>query len=293
MTTPITTEQEDFSFRDIWRSVRRRKFWTVSITVAAIIGALAYVSSAQPEWEATGVIQIGKVGQLEDVGKGGAAKGDGAPIEAVARTLERMKQNSFGIEVLKVAEPDFNINDAENGLYMKSRQIKLLGTSDLLELKVRGHSREQAAKWIDATVSHLGKIHETLASPARQRLIVALEEATRDLKQAKAEQKLLSDNLPSKQKNNSGNQFSENVLFAGMVTVIDQRVSDLQARKLALEEQTSPANSYQTSLLDRVYVSTRHVFPKRSLIVLIAGIFGLMIGVFVALVVDYFSNQKQ
>jgi len=294
MATVIATEQDDFSLRDIWRSVSRRRSWVISLAGATIIGALAYVFSVQPEWEAIGVIQIGRVGQVEVI-RGGerSDKVENTLIESVARALERVRQNSFGIDVLKSIDPNLKISDAENGLYMKSRQIKLLGTSDLLELNVHGHSREEAEKWINATVSHLSNAHETLVSSARQRLIVALEEVTRDLQKAKAEQKLLSDNLPTKQKNNPGNQFVENALFAGLINAMDQRVSELQTRKLVLEEQAGSAKSYPTSLIDRAYVSSHYVFPKRSLIVFIAVIFGLMFGAFVAFVADYFGSPKQ
>lgn len=277
--------EDEIRLIDIWRILVRQKKWIIGFLALCVSGALAFVLLSRPQWEATGVIQIGQVGQ-PGVGQGSLL------IEPFARAIERMKLKSFEDTILASLKVSLEEDDPYARLYRSSLKLKLLPNTDLIEMKVRGYSREEAARWAEATVNHLRSVHEKLAEPSIDRLKSMLAEVKKDLQRAQDERAKLIENLVLKEKIGPRNRFSENVLLANIISNRDAVIRDLEQRRLSLEEQLSPVRTYPTSLLDQVYVPERPAFPKKGLTLILAGLLGLMLGVFVALLADYIQRTK-
>jgi hypothetical protein len=75
-------------------------------------------------------------------------------------------------------------------------------------------------------------------------------------------------------------------LFAGMlVQSKSDELRNLEQAERLLQEQLSPARSYQTRPFSDIYVSDEPVFPKKGLIAGVAFFLSLMIGVLLAVIV--------
>jgi uncharacterized protein involved in exopolysaccharide biosynthesis len=202
-------ERNELGLIDIWQILVRERRWVIGIFSVCILGALAFVLLVRPEWEATAVIQIGQVGQ-PTIGQASVL------IEPPARTMERMRLKSFEDAVLADLKMPVEDNDPNAGLYRSSLKLKLLPNTDLIEMKVRGHSREEAAKWAEATVNYLRGLHEKLAEPSIERLKSVLAEVKRELQRTHDERTKLMENLPLKDKIGPGNRFLQASSVSGI-----------------------------------------------------------------------------
>ena len=287
MTSASQQAQDDeVDIIDVWRVLHRQRRWILLSFVIAAGLALIYVLLARPVWEATAVIQIGQIGQV------GGADREKSLVEPTPRTVERLKLNSFEDAVLTALKIPLDANNPEANLYRNSVKVKLLPNTDLIELKVRGYSPEDAARWVDATVAHLREVHEKIAAPSILRITLQLSEITNDLQKAKAERDRILQNIGLKEQISPGNRFAENVLFANILNNRDAEIRDLEQRKLTFEEQLSPARTYATSLMDKIHVPERPAFPKKGLTVILAGVVGMILGIIAAFVIDYVQKNK-
>jgi uncharacterized protein involved in exopolysaccharide biosynthesis len=273
------TPDDEITLFDLWQILVRRKWLVLATPLLAVIAAMVAVILIKPQWEATAAIRVGAVGQVGQVGQVGPA------IEPVERAVERMKLKSFKDAVLSDLGYPLDEKNPEAGLYRGSLTAKALPNTDLIEISVRGYSRDGARRSAEVTVFYLQKIHDQLAAPTVQRLRQLLVQAEREITQAKAErEKVLKI---SGLKDEGG--FMENVVLANIMIQRDGELRELEKTKMLYEEQLGPLRTYPTSLIERISVSENPVAPKKSLIILLVGIFGLVLGVMLA----FLSNALQ
>ncbi len=277
--------EEEIRLIDVWRILARQKKWVWGIPAVTVACALAFVLVVSPQWEATAVIQIGQVGQ--------GAVGLGRPlVESPPRAIERMKLNAFRDAVLADLKIPSDEDNPEARLYRASLKLKLLPDTDLIELRVRGRSREDAEKWAQATVARLRDVHQELARPSIQRLEVQLMEVKQDLERTEAMRANLIEAASVKGRNGPGYRFAENVLLANILNSRDAEIRHLRERMVGLQEQLSPARTYPTSLIDRVHVPEKPVFPKKTSSVVLAGMLGSLLGFLMAFISDYVQRTR-
>lgn len=223
------------------------------------------------------MVQIGQVGQ-PDVGQVTSL------IEPPTRAVERLKLRPFRDGVLASIEIRTSDDEPRARLYRDSMQVRQLPNTDLIELKVRGYSPEEARKLAEATISRLQEIHGRLALPSIERLRSQLDTITRELKRAQAERETLLSNTQLRQEIGPGNRFAENVLLGNILATRDAEIRDLQQRRLTLEERLTPSRTYPTSLVEEIFVPERPASPRLVLTVSLAIAGGLAAGMLIALV---------
>jgi LPS O-antigen subunit length determinant protein (WzzB/FepE family) len=272
-------DDDEIRFIDIWRILLRQKKWVIGLALITGLLAVGFVLLAKPKWEASAVVQVGQVGQT---GVGLAA----TAIESAQRALQRMKQESFEDDVLQRLKISLEVDDPFAKLYRSSIKVKLLPNTDLIELKVRGYSREDAAKYAEATLARLREAHQRIAQPSVERLKFVLSDVTNQLREAEKESTALAANSALKRQVGPGNRFAENVLFANILVLKGAEIRDFQQRKRVLEEQLSPVRTYPTSFIDAVHVPVEPAFPKKVVTVVAAIVMGLFLGGIAALMAD-------
>ena len=273
------TDDGEIQLSEIYRILVRGKYWVGSIVLATVLAALAYGSLVSPQWQASALIQIGQIG------------GTG-PVEPPLRAVERTKQGTFENAVLtQLGIPLFE-SDTEATLFRKSFKAKVPANTDLIEVDVRAHSPEDAKRRIEAVVATLRAAHDKIAEPSVTRLRSLAAQVAIDVQRVSKERERLLKTLEDRSKVSVGERFSENVLIASILQTKDSELREFEESRLQLDENLNPAKTYPTSLTDSVYISEKPVFPKKTLIVLLSGLIGLIVGVMSAFIVDAMRRQS-
>jgi hypothetical protein len=212
-------------------------------------------------------------------------------IEPVAKAIERLKLPAFRDGTLVAL--GVGTQDPKAGLYRNSLRLRQLPNTDLIELRIRGFSREDAREFARLTVERLAAIHGQVAQPTLLHLRSLLEEVERELDQATVARDKLSLTATRKDRPSPGERFSENVLLASILEARDDQIRQLKERRLLLIEMQAPQRTFPTSLIDDVFVPTTPVWPRPWLSVGLAAAAGLLAGVTIALISAGLQRRTQ
>jgi hypothetical protein len=272
--------RDEISLRDVWSILWINKYLVLGVPLVAAAAAAVAVMLVKPQWEAVSVIQIGQVWQAA------------MPLESPNRTVERIKLQPFKIAVLSSLGIRPGDDDPLGGLYSKSLKVKVLPNTDLVELRLRANSRQDALRWADATVQHLQSVHQKLAEPMIARLMQQQSQMKRQVQLIQEEKERLLKNAEIRSEIGPGNRFAENMLLSNFLLQKDAELRAFELQSLMLEEQLDPAKTYPTSLLDRVYVPEKRAYPKRTLTVVLAAVTGMFVAVVAAFLLNSLRTNK-
>ena len=278
-------EQDEFSLRDLWRILISQRRWLLGLPFVCVVLAAVGVSIAKPKWEAAAVIQIGQVGQ-SGVGQGSQL------IEPPLRAIERMKMKSFEDDVLNALKISVEVDDPVAKLFRSTLSLKALGATDLIQVKVQAVSRDQAQTWANAVVDRLREVHERLAQPTIDRLRKQQSALKKQMQIIEEERKNLLTIVSKSIETSGDNRFSANLLLSNLLLQKNAELRDFEMRRLAADEQLTSVRTYPTSLIDRIYVPEKPASPKKLLIVMLSAVLGLILGVVVALLRNYWQSAK-
>lgn len=278
-------EQDEFSLRDLWRILISQRRWLLGLPFVCVLLAAVGVFIAKPKWEATAVIQIGQVGQ-SGVGQGSQL------IEPPLRAIERMKMKSFEDDVLTALKIPVEVDDPVAKLFRSTLSLKALGATDLIQVKVRAVSRDQAQTWANAVVDRLREVHERLAQPTIDRLRKQQSELKKQMQIIEEERTNLLKIVSKSSETSGDSRFSANLLLSNLLLQKNAELRDFEMRRLAADEQLTSVRTYPTSLIDRIYVPEKPASPKKLLIVMLSAVLGLILGVVVALLRNYWQSTK-
>jgi uncharacterized protein involved in exopolysaccharide biosynthesis len=259
--------EDEISIRDLWLILWAQRYMVLAAPLLTAAIAAVLVMRVKPQWEATSIIQIGQVWQVA------------TPLESPSRTVERMKLPPFKVAVLSGLGVPATEDDPIGSLYSDSLKVKVIPNTDLVELRLRAFSREDARRWAEATVKQLQSVHKKLAEPLIARLTQQQTQVQQQIQRIRTEKERLLKNAELKSDIGPGNRFAESVLLSNFLLQKDTELRAVELQHLALEEQLDPAKTYPTSLLDKVYVPAKRAYPKRTLTVVLAGAVGLFVGV--------------
>jgi len=274
-----TAPDDEISLLDLWQILLRRKWWVLGAPLLAVVAAAVAVTFMKPQWEATAAIQIGAVGQAGQV------------IEPPARVVARVNLKSFEDAVLASLGLSGQ-KTPEAKLFRSSLKVKALPNTDLIEIKVRGYSRESAKRSTEATVDYLRRIHQGMAAPTVQRMKQLLAQVEREIAQTRAEREKVLKIMDLKDKAITEASFMRNIVLANIMVQRDNELRGLEQAKTDYEEQLGPMRTYPTSYIEKISVSEGPVAPKKALIVLLAGVLGLFVGVMAAFLGNAFQARK-
>lgn len=269
---PAGYEEQELTLAQISSILLAHKKVVFGLPILVGAAALVGVLLLKNQWEATGIIQVGHVG------------GE-ALVEPVQRATERLTVGSFDRSVL--GGLGISTDGPTAKLYRDSKRVKHLHT-DLIEIRVRAHTPDEAVNLAEATAMALGRIHESVAEPSIAHLRQRLEQSRKDLDQAEALKVKVQKALNSQRSIGATDRL---VLLTNMQQLNIQS-RDLQGLVANLEEQLRPHQTYPTSLFGAVEVSEGPVSPKRTLIVVVAVLIGSLLGVVAALMWDAARRER-
>jgi capsular polysaccharide biosynthesis protein len=271
----VQTDQDYIGILDLWSILASQKRWPIGAVLICVGSAAVWLMLSKPTWEATAVIQIGQIGQLT-IGPGPQL------IEASTRTIERMKLKSFEDDVLTTLGVSLNPEDQIAQLFRGSLSLRALGTTELIQVRVRGFSSKQAATWAQNIADKIKAIHGGLTRPIVERLDKQLIELNKQMQTITEERSNLAKIVSTSAERNGDSKFSENLLLSNLLIAKNAEYRDFEMRRLAINEQLTAIRAYPTTLVDRVYVPEKPASPKKLLTLLLAAAVGLILGAAVA-----------
>ena len=286
----LTTNQdalarEEFSLAELVRILRAHAGWVVGIPAILAAVTLAIQLMTPRQWEAGLAVRMGQVGQV------GATGPSSEYIEPIPRSVERMKQDAFQDAVLTELAIPTDEKNPRAALYKKSLRIRQIEYTDTIEVRVRGFSPDEAMRSAEATVKHLRDVHAHLTEPTLQRLKRQLAEVRGEMDRIQAEREVLV--RKAEEKSRAGVGFAEKLLFDNMIYQMGVQRRDLEVRALAYEENLGPLRTWETAALDKTFVGKKPVARQTPLRVVLAGLVGLSLGGFVALIINALKRSAE
>jgi hypothetical protein len=238
------------------------RFLLAGIMCAAIAFAIAI--SRPIQWKAYLLLQIGQVGNASGI------------LVDPNNVLQRIQFPGYTAQILNALNLTEDINaDPHSKLIRSSFTGSIVKGGNLLILSVNGFTKEEAIVNLQAAFSILDKEHEQLLMPVISRLKKNLDETNSDISKIETErQSILTNILKIDTSAMINNKFSESVLTANMLKLSDSELRGLREQKNVIEEQLSPARTFNTKILNKIYVP----FKPESRYLGISALAGLLTG---------------
>lgn len=276
-------DRDALSLQDMARVLINQRKWLFGVPILCIILAAVGVFLAKPKWEATAVIQIGQISAT-------SATLSPQLIEPSARTVERMKMKSFEDDVLAALKIPVDPGNSIANLFRNGLTVKSLGTTDLVQVRVRAHSREQAALWATTVVDRIIFIHKKLTQPTVARLGKQLIELNKQVGTIGEERDSLSKIVLTIATRSGDGNFSQNLLLSDLLMKKNADLREVEMRRLGVEEQITSIQAFPTTLADRVFVPDKPVSPDKVLILVLATMGGLILGIILSFARNYWQS---
>jgi uncharacterized protein involved in exopolysaccharide biosynthesis len=259
-------QEEKISLADIWAIIKRYKGTVLAVPIICGIAASVMVTFfTAPQWEASAILKVGQVGQ-------------GSKVEPVTHIIVRMQHPSFADGVLN--QSGFNPDEllAAKAIYGGSLKAAKIKDADLIEFRLRGYSRDMARTLADNTVSYLQKIHGGMMAADMARINEQIQAANEEMQALKSEMNALEKQLYGKRDWNSYNA----TLVAAALQDKTIRLRELAQRKLSLTEQLNPPLTFATEAFADATISEAPVSPRKTFIIGMSILIGLLGGLFIA-----------
>lgn len=265
----------EVSLLELFMVALRYKWWILASTlVSAILAALFVSYVLHPVWEGAAILEVGLASRKERV-------------EPSANVVARMMQSSFSEGVLK--DSGFNPKELkiDPNRFVGSLKASKIKDTELIEVTVRAPSQAMAFDQLQASIKYLQKVHHKMMEDTVTSQRKTLEKVTRDIQNTQAEEALLKRRLLAAR--------DWSAFDATMVGVVlkdkSAALSAMIDRKLLLEEQMGPENTFTTRVVGDIAVSDGPVSPNKRLIIGLAILLGLLAGVLVAFIHNAITAQ--
>ncbi|MDH5189713.1 MAG: hypothetical protein OEW89_00520 [Gammaproteobacteria bacterium] len=269
--------QGELNFIDIWKIIVFYKKFVLGISVMAMLLALILVSFKQAEWEATGYVRVGGIINEED------GQQYRYLIEPVPAAVARMKLRPFQD---KVFTKRFDLKADEDlsnrRIYYDSLDIEGIYQTDFLKINVKGYSEKLAILNIKETVATLQKIHNDLASPLVKNTSEKLDQVRLQIEEIQKEREKLLGNNPQKNTILSDKNIIKNIFLSNILNTQESEIRKLELLELDYKNKLKLMNIYPTALVGEVYIDPPNIW-RDVLIVVLAGIMGVILGVAISL----------
>jgi LPS O-antigen subunit length determinant protein (WzzB/FepE family) len=285
-------QDDEISLFDLWEKLKDGWRYVLGGTMLGLAGAGAALMVLPPKYEAVAVVQIAQVGQITYAQLGQVMIVPSLNVEPATQVVERMKTPAFQTTVAQSLGNQAWLDDLQRSAnatakYLSLQLIKATsaqGASSLIEVKANGASPEDAKNTADASVKELAKRHSELAKPILEKMHSDLRIAKEKL--VSAERELEGINKLMASAGVKDDRFTQLSLMTGLRV---QKESELFAQRqtiLALETALSAPATQSTKAIEDIFVTNKPVSPKKTLLLALGLIGGLLAGVVAVFFVD-------
>lgn len=278
-------EEDEISLFELFEKLKEGWRYVVG---GALVGALIAATAilvVPNRFEAVAIVQVGQVGQVgqslqpvqtgqtgQPVQTGQTGPYVGVPVEPATQAIERMKTAAFQKSVSESMKGDVGVIAAQ---LIKSTVPQ--GPSALIELKATARSPEVAKKTVETSVQELAKRHAEISRPSVARLVAEADLAQEKLKQAEVE--LDGLNKLSASAGIKDDRFTQLSLITSLRLQKEAEIFSQRQMVVNIKAAMSPPTTESAKAIEAVFVSDQPVSPKKSLLLVLGLVGGLLVGV--------------
>lgn len=262
----VARVEAEISVQEIWELLVRRKSYVIGFLMTCLAVAIAYLGLVTPLYEARATLRVGQVadaGVLED------------PEVLTASLIEKYGEDiATGVKRL----PPF----------LKAVAVQK-NSKQVVDLIAYGATPEQAAEFVrgiaENVIARHRQTYDSEVDLARHR-VAQIENQRRLLNELFAGSAELLEALKKR-----------DAVQASLLTQERGRIAaelSLTERELPLWlQKLNPPKTVMTELLGEVAAPVRPAYPRRTLILALAGLFGVMGGAMLALAAEFAATAHE
>ena len=277
-------QDDEISLFDLWDKLQNGWRYVVGGAVIGLAGAGAALVVLPPKYEAVAVVQVGQVASF--------------PVEPVTQAVERMKTPAFQTTVAQASGNQEWIDALQRSTNATAKYLSLqivkatvvAGASPLIELKANAASPVDAEAIANGTVKELAKRHSELVRPLLEKMRLDLTIAKEKL--ASAERELEGINKLVATAGIKDERFTQLSLMTGLRIQKEAELFNQRQSILALETALSAPTTQPAQAIEAVFVTDKPVSPKKTLLLALGLIGGLLAGVVAVFFVDAWRRSK-
>ena len=268
----------EISLFDLWEKLRDGWYYVVGGTVLGLAGAGTLILQSPPSYEAVAMVQVGQVGQVGQVTP--------MPVEPPAQAVERLRSSSFQLGVARSLGDQQWIDALTNSSGATTRHLsfQVMRNAPLIELKASANSPERAKTVAEATIRELARKQAEIAKPMIDRLLADLSIARDRLASAERELEGLGKMVVNASVKDE--RFTQLSLIASLRVLKEAEVFGQRQAIMAYESALRPPATQPAEALEAVFVASKPVSPKKSLLLALGLVGGLLSGVVMVFFVD-------
>lgn len=271
-------QDDEISLFDLWEKLREGWKSVVGGTALGIAGAGLAIFLIPPKYEAVAVIQIGLIGSPGKEIQGA----NSVAVEPPSQAVERMKTPAFQRKAAAMADDQAwqeNLSTAGSAGTDDLRPQVIKGTiaqgqTPLLELRAIGRTPETAKRKAEVSIAQLASVHAEMAAPPLAKMKAELSVLKGKLAIAESESARLNKIVLA-----TGGLEERLTPMSLMGSVRSSKEIELRQTVLGLETALGVPATQPTKVMEEIFVPTKAISPKKSLLLAIGLIGGLLAGV--------------
>lgn len=279
-TSKLNLEQEEYLIDAPKILAEIRKSWRILLSIIAITSILALLITfvIPKQWEATTTIQIGKMPSSSQTEPAQS-------IEDPTQTVERIKLREFRDNVLtKMGLPLDSEEDKRTELLLNSLKGVALKGTDFVNLTAEGYNTEDANTTLKLATEEIQTEHKQLIQPARTRLINDLAIAKEKITSSSAEVNALKSQLLASGAYKGNSAFEPSIVAINLLSTKEEELQQFKSQENLLSMQIGDFETQSTKVINKIQVSKRAVFPKRSVFLGLGILLGALLGLVIILI---------
>jgi len=272
---------DEIDLRELWQTLVKSKVLIVALTCCVTLGGVVYAWVKTPIYEAKAVLEIGSY------------------------TNTNTNTNTNWVELpstlLKRIEISYILNKDTTKSAWLDKITLAKGTPNLLEMSVFGLSQESVASHIKSIETSIREKHEQLMDA----YVDSIQEKMDNLK-AQKEELLIDKERLVKELDKKSDKIEQIIQknpavaavysielnsYTGELADIKNRIFSIHNQLNDLNLSISPKNLKMTEIIDKINVSDAPIQPKKSLIVAVTFVTGLILSIFLVFFLEFIGKK--
>ncbi len=260
------TGRDEISLFDIWQILAVRKWIVLIAPLVTVAFAIFYLLQATPVYECSAQVLVGQIGKEHQVAN---------PAVIVQKLAGRYRLHD---------------NTASRGMpHVSSVAYDKKESGSIVHIKAVDTTAEGAKGYLEQVVDEF---------LVEQRNVFAQEMALRQARLKALAARLESAETFRQEIKNHGAMVARQEPAQAAVLAVEQGrfltlASELEKERFALQAEMSAVDSFPAELLGVPHLPEKPIRPKRALVLLLAGISGVILGLTLAFVVEFTVNARQ
>lgn len=271
-------EEDEISLFDLYDKLQKGWRGILGGVLSGLVVSTLALIFISPKYEAVAMLQAGRVA--------------GSVVEDTPTIVERLKSPALLLEIAQdVGDQDWleDIHDGVGRDVLTSTVPKT--TPTVVEVRIKAKSPDAAKSIANSATKLLIQRQNELSKGVLGKIRFDLDVAKEKLAQAEKEFSALSKTLASTKVKDG--QFSQVSLLTSLRLQKESEVFGLRQSVNALEISLLPPATQSAKVLEDIFVSRKPISPKKSLLLALGLVGGLLIGVMFVFFNDAWQRTRE